>query len=251
MLFNLYTAGTRETRVLLSSHAEFADALAAWQASQSATTRETQGWLIVPVGDADELENFGELSGFNPGYFGPDKPGVYVTRRGDGVSCLGYGYAAKRGDGVADWLAMKGLTGVVPPRTDAPGTPGAWLHYQRAMKAGRRHNEITGQRCPLELTSPVDRAGGPARGGCRLLRRNPAFPRRQVNGLDALPPRAIREPDILRPGQRGAVPVGARPVKRRKVDRPRLPDELERVWREAVCRRAWSFTNPDGTPAKE
>lgn len=138
MEFNLYTAGTRETRERLATAPDFATALRLYESDAAA-------WAIVPAGEAGELEALGNLESINPRY----GSGVYVMRCGDGVSCLGFEYAASKAAAVADWLASEG----VPLESTAgePGTLESFAYYQAAMRAGAAHNRDTGRRCPAEL----------------------------------------------------------------------------------------------------
>lgn len=138
MQFNLYTAGTRETRERLGTAPDFATALQLFEADAAA-------WAIVPTGEAGELAALGNLESINPRY----SSGVYVMKCGDGVSCLGFEYAASKADAVAEWLEAQGKPLEAP---SAPlGTLEAFARYQAAMEAGRAHNAATGARCPAEL----------------------------------------------------------------------------------------------------
>lgn len=137
--FNLYTAGTRDTRERLATAPDFATALRLYESDAAA-------WAIVPVGEAGELEPLGNLESINPRY----GSGVYVTRCGDGVSCLGFEYAAGQVAKVAAWLEAQGepLEGLEA----APGTPEAFAAYNAAMAAGRAYSAATGRRCESDLT---------------------------------------------------------------------------------------------------
>lgn len=144
MNYALYTAGTRDTRALISRHVDYSDALAAWRASQGS---DPEGWLIVPEGDADELGALGDLLGINPGY----GDGVYVLRCGGGVSCLGFAVCDKRTAGVAQWLESTGYKGKIAPSAPT-ASPQAFARYVAVMAAGAAHSRATGARCPAELT---------------------------------------------------------------------------------------------------
>lgn len=136
--FNLYRAGERSAETLLCRSPDFATALRMY-------ANDAAAWAIVPVGEADELAALGSLDSIAPRY----GEGMYVLRCGDGYSCLGFAYAAKRTADVAAWLRAAGK----PLERDSaePGTPDAFALYNAAMAAGAAHNRATGERCPVEL----------------------------------------------------------------------------------------------------
>lgn len=147
---NLYAAGKRgpAREGLLGQFPTFAAALEAWEASQGG---ERPAWAIVPVGEAGELDSLGALDSIVPGYdLGRYGRGVYVTRCGDGVSTLGFGYAETQRAKVAAWLEAEGKP--LERVEAAPGTLEAFAAYQAAMTAGRAHNAATGRKCHADLT---------------------------------------------------------------------------------------------------
>ena len=148
MQFQVYTAGTNETRKLLGQFADYdsAHALFASHAAQLLRPEDGGPWAIVPVGNRDELSTVGNLESINPRYSG----GCYILNAGGGVSCLGFAVAERKRLAVCDWLAAMGQA--APAMQSAPGTPAAFAGYLAAMDAGREYHAKTGNRCPAELT---------------------------------------------------------------------------------------------------
>lgn len=148
MQWNIYTAGTAESRTLLGRFDTFPRALEAWEMSQDT---ESPAWLIAPAGTRDELAKWGNLSAIVPGYdLGSYGKGVFTIDCGGGFSTLGFGYAQGKAKAVAEWLVCEGAI-ADPGESGYRGTPESFLFYQRMMQAGAAYNRETGKRCEIEL----------------------------------------------------------------------------------------------------
>ena len=134
LLFNIYAAGTDETRKLLDQAPDFATALAAYESNPDA-------WMIIPVGESSELEKLGDLYGINPRYSG----GCYIMRSGGGISCYGFDVLARKSAAVAKWLNYALLPTL-------PGSPEAYAQWQMLLKVGAARFAETGEYCPADLT---------------------------------------------------------------------------------------------------
>lgn len=147
MQFQVFTAGTKETRKLLGQFSDYDSALALFGGNFDEGKPNDGGpWAIVPVGNRDELATVGNLVSINPRYSG----GMYILRAGDGVSCLGVKVCERKRIDVAAWLEAHGQE--APAMKSAPGTPAAFIAYQETMTAGAKYYAKSDNRCPAELT---------------------------------------------------------------------------------------------------
>ena len=71
--------------------------------------------------------------------------GLYVIKEGSGYTCLGFAVALRQATAVAKWAGL-------PAPQEKPGTVAAYAEYEKIMNAGRAICQLTGTRCPAELT---------------------------------------------------------------------------------------------------
>lgn len=142
MTFNLYKPGKRGPETLAATAPDFATALRILEA-------DSDIWSIVPAERTPELEG---LDSFVPRYgLGSRGTGIYCLFAGEGISTMGYAYAASQAALVADWLAAeRGLPD--SPYGPQPGTPEAYAHYRAVMAAGAAHSRESGRKCLANLT---------------------------------------------------------------------------------------------------
>lgn len=157
MRFEIHAAGTRSSATLLGEFATFRETAIAF-ASGPIDGREP--WSIVPIGSGAELEGLGNLDSIAPRYpLGKHGDGVYVTRCGDGVSCLGFAYAERIRAAVGEWLAKEGQRPSEARRglsLAEPGSPDAYRRYLAVMAQGAAYSRASGTRCPAELTPQLN-----------------------------------------------------------------------------------------------